>query len=66
MLVWKERNPLPKCCIEGERKTAIYLEADDIEKERMEREDGFTLDCGSCDYALKRYYAEEDITPREG
>jgi hypothetical protein len=60
MLVWRERQPLPERCIKCERKTKQYLEADEAEKERMEREEDFNLDCGSCDYALERYYADEE------
>lgn len=66
MLVWKEVNPLPKRCIECERKAKIYLEADESEQIRMEQEENFFFDCGSCDFALERYYAEEDITSKEG
>ena len=30
--------------------------ADDAEKLRMETEEDFNCDCGSCDYALDRFY----------
>lgn len=55
-----EANPLPPRCIECEEKAKLYYAADDAEKLKMEQE-GFSLDCGSCDYGAERfYYSRED------
>jgi hypothetical protein len=58
-LEWREVKTLPKRCIECDKKAKIYLEANEEEQKRMELEEDFSLDCGSCDYALERYYAVE-------
>ena len=55
-----EANPLPPRCIECEEKAKLYYAADEAEKLKMEQE-GFSLDCGSCDYGAERfYYSRED------
>ena len=55
-----EANPLPPRCIACEEKAKLYYAADDAEKLKMEQE-GFCLDCGSCDYGAERfYYSRED------
>ena len=56
MLEWKEANPLPERCVKCEAAAEIYFAADDAEKLRMETEEDFNCDCGSCDYALDRFY----------
>lgn len=60
MLEWKEVNPLPECCIKCEEQAERYFAADDAEKLRMETEEDFNCDCGSCDYALDRYYLSRE------
>lgn len=56
MLEWKEVNPLPERCVKCEEQAERYFAADDAEKLRMETEEDFNCDCGSCDYALDRFY----------
>lgn len=56
MLEWIEANPLPLVCQECEKKQELYAAADEAEKLRMELEDGFYFDCGSCDNAGERFY----------
>ena len=56
MVEWKEANPLPERCIKCEEQAERYFAADDAEKLRMETEEAFNCDCGSCDYALDRFY----------
>ena len=60
MLEWKEANPLPERCIKCEAAAEKYFAADDAEKLRMETEEDFNCDCGSCDYALDRYYLSRE------
>lgn len=60
MLEWKEANPLPERCIKCEEQAERYYAADDAEKLRMEIEEDFSLDCGSCDYALDRFYLSRE------
>ena len=60
MLEWKEANPLPERCIKCEEQAERYYAADDAEKLRMETEEDFCLDCGSCDYALDRFYLSRE------
>ena len=36
MLEWKEVNPLPQRCIEGEDRAKRYFEADEVRKRKME------------------------------
>ena len=60
MLEWKEAYPLPERCIKCEEQAAKYFAADDVEKLRMETEEDFNYDCGSCDYALDRYYLSRE------
>ncbi len=60
MLEWKEANPLPQRCIECEEKAKQYEAADEEEKLRMELEEDFFFDCGSCDYALDRFYLSRE------
>ena len=60
MLEWKEANPLPQRCIECEEKAKVYAAADEAEKLRMEIEEDFNCDCGSCDYALDRFYLSRE------
>ena len=60
MLEWKEANPLPQRCIECEEKAKAYAAADEAEKLRMELEEDFFFDCGSCDYALDRFYLSRE------
>ncbi len=60
MLEWKEVNPLPERCIKCEEQAERYFAADDAEKLRMETEEDFNCDCGSCDYALGRYYLSRE------
>ena len=60
MLEWKEVNPLPERCIKCEEQAERYFAADDAEKLRMETEEDFNCDCGSCDYALDRYYLSRE------
>ena len=60
MFELREANPLPPRCIECEEKAKLYYAADEAEKLKMEQE-GFSLDCGSCDYGAERfYYSRED------
>ena len=55
-----EANPLPPRCIECEEKARLYYAADEAGKLKMEQE-GFSMDCGSCDYGLDRFhYSRED------
>lgn len=60
MLEWKEVNPLPERCIKCEEQAERYFAADDAEKLRMETEEDFNCDCGSCDYALDRFYLSRE------
>ena len=60
MLEWKEANPLPERCIKCEAAAEKYFAADDAEKLRMEIEEDFNCDCGSCDYALDRFYLSRE------
>ena len=60
MLEWKEANPLPEPCIKCEAAAEKYFAADDAEKLRMETEEDFNCDCGSCDYTLDRYYLSRE------
>ena len=60
MLEWKEANPLPERCIKCEEQAERYFAADDAEKLRMEMEGDFNCDCGSCDYALDRFYLSRE------
>ena len=60
MLEWIEANPLPERCIKCEEQAERYFAADDAEKLRMETEEDFNCDCGSCDYALDRYYLSRE------
>ena len=60
MLEWKEANPLPERCIKCEEQAERYFAADDAEKLRMEMEEVFNCDCGSCDYALDRFYLSRE------
>ena len=60
MLEWKEANPLPERCIKCEEQAERYFAADDAEKLRMETEEDFNCDCGSCDYALDRFYLSRE------
>jgi hypothetical protein len=60
MLEWKEANPLPQRCIKCEEKAKQYAAADEAKKLRMELEEDFFFDCGSCDYALDRFYLSRE------
>lgn len=60
MLEWKEVNPLPERCIKCEEQAERYFAADDAEKLRIETKEDFNCDCGSCDYALDRYYLSRE------
>ena len=60
MLEWKEANPLPERCIKCEEQAKRYEAADEAEKLRMEIEEDFYFDCGSCDYALDRFYLSRE------
>lgn len=60
MLEWKEVNPLPERCIKCEEQAERYFAADDAEKLRIETEEDFNCDCGSCDYALDRFYLSRE------
>ena len=60
MVEWKEANPLPERCIKCEEQAERYFAADDAEKLRMEMEEDFNCDCGSCDYALDRFYLSRE------
>ena len=64
MLEWKEVNPLPQRCIECENRSKRYFEADEAGKRKMELEEDIFFDCGSCDYALERFYLsrEDELT----
>ena len=55
MIEYNEANPLPLVCQECEEKQRIYNAAAEAEKLKME-EEGFSFDCGSCDYAGERWY----------
>lgn len=58
---WLEVNPLPERCIICESKYESYQLADEATRLIMEQDsDFFILDCGSCDYALDRFYLSED------
>lgn len=46
-----EANPLPPICQECENKAKRYFEADEATKIKMEQEEDFYFDCGSCDHA---------------
>ena len=60
MLEWKEVNPLPQRWMKCEEQAERYFAADDAEKLRIETEEDFNCDCGSCDYALDRYYLSRE------
>ena len=60
MLERKAANPLPQRCIECEETAKSYAAADEAEKLRMELEEDFFFDCGSCDYALDRFYLSRE------
>ena len=60
MVEWKEANPLPERCIKCEEQAERYFAADDAEKLRMEMEEDFNCDCGSCDYALDRFFLSRE------
>ena len=60
MLEWKEATPLQERCIKCEEQAERYFADDDAEKLRMEMEEDFNCDCGSCDYALDRFYLSRE------
>lgn len=64
-----EANPLPPICQECENKAKRYFEADEATKIKMEKEEDFYFDCGSCDHAGERWTlprAEELRLQRKG
>ena len=64
-----EANPLPPICQECENKAKRYFEADEATKIKMEQEEDFYFDCGSCDHAGERWTlprAEELRLQRKG
>ena len=64
-----EANPLPPICQECENKAKQYFEADEAAKIKMEQEEDFYFDCGSCDHAGERWTlprAEELRLQRKG
>lgn len=56
MLEWIEANPLPAVCQKCEEQYKLYEAADEAEKLRMETEQGFFFDCGSCEHGGERFY----------
>ena len=56
MLEWIEANPLPLVCQKCEEQQQRYFAADEAEKLRMEQEEDFNCDCGSCEHAGERWY----------
>lgn len=56
MLEWKEANPLPVVCQKCEAQRLIYEAADEAEQLRLELEEDFFFDCGSCEYGGERFY----------
>lgn len=56
MIEYIEANPLPLVCQECEEKQRLYNAADEAEKIRMETEEDFNCDCGSCEHAGERWY----------
>ena len=60
MLEIIEVKPLPQRCIDCEEKAKLYFAADEAEKLRMEIEEDFYFDCGSCDYALDRFIIKSE------
>ena len=64
-----EANPLPPICQECENKAKRYFETDEATKIKMEQEEDFYFDCGSCDHAGERWTlprAEELRLQRKG
>lgn len=55
MIEYIEVKPLPLVCQKCEEKQRIYNAATEEEKQRMETEEDFYFDCGSCDYAGERW-----------
>lgn len=60
MIEYIEVNPLPEICQKCEEQQQRYFSADPEEQLRMEQEEGFNCDCGSCENAGERW-----ILPRE-
>ena len=60
MIEYIEVNPLPEICQKCEEQQQRYFAADPEEQLRMEQEEDFNCDCGSCEYAGARW-----ILPRE-
>lgn len=58
MLEWIEANPLPLACqkCEEQEQQQRYFAADEAEKLRMEQEEDFNCDCGSCEHGGERFY----------
>lgn len=56
MLEWIEANPLPLVCQKCEEQQQRYFAADEAEKLRMEQEEDFSCDCGSCEHGGERFY----------
>ena len=55
MLKLIEATPLPEVCRKCEEQCKLYMAANDVEKLRMEQEDGFFFDCGCCEHGLERF-----------
>lgn len=53
---WIEANPLPLVCQKYEEQQQRYFAADEAEKLRMEQEEDFDCDCGSCEHGGERWY----------
>ena len=53
---WIETNPLPLACQKCEEQQQRYFAADEAEKLRMEQEEDFDCDCGSCEHGGERWY----------
>lgn len=61
MLELKEANPLPVACQKCEVQWLIYEAADEDEKLRLELEEDYSFDCGSCEHGGERFYfVDED------
>lgn len=55
MIEYIEANPLPLVCQKCEEQQERYFAADEAEQLRMEQEEDFNCDCGSCEHAGERW-----------
>ena len=56
MLELKEVNPLPAVCQKCDEQWLIYEAADEEERLRLELEEDFFFDCGSCEHGCERFH----------